>query len=224
MAMAQTGNPSAAVSGALLFARILLGAALLTTGAERVGLANGTCLRDPAPMCNVEEQAACAGDGGCLALVDARCTDARAAACTEAGQTAARFFASRAILHDPAMAIPGPGRLWLLGTGAIEALCGLLLLLGWLARWAAWPAMATLLLATLTTLAPTWEAGLSSLSEPAMLQLGLALWVAMFGAGRWSVDGLRGGGKAAGAKKGSGARAKGETSAVARLAGSPRAA
>lgn len=222
--MAQAGSPQAGVSAALLFARILLGAALLSTGAERVGLANGTCLRDPAPLCETEEQAACGADGGCLALVAARCKDARAAACTEAGQLASRFFASRAILHDPAMAVPGPGRLWLLGTGAVEALCGLLLLLGLWARLAAWPAMATLLLASLTSLSLTWEAGLSSLTEPAMLQTGLALWVAMLGAGRWSVDGVRGGGKAAGASKSAGAKAKGQTSAVARLAGNPRTA
>ncbi len=222
--MAQPGTPTAGVSGALLFARILLGAALVTTGAERVGMANGACLRDQAPMCEVEEEAACAGDGGCLALVAARCKDARAAACTEAGRAAAQFFSSRAILHDPALAIPGPGRLWLLGTGAVEALCGLLLLLGWFTRVAAWPALATLSIAVLTTLSPTWESGLSSLTEPAMLQFGLALWVAMFGAGRWSVDGMRGGGKAAGARKNAAAKGKGETSAVARLAGSPRAA
>ncbi len=174
---------------ALLLLRLLLGAALCVGGSERVGLGAGHCLRDPAPACEAEERALCGADADCRRLVPARCQDARVTACKDLRAATSATLTARTVLGESSWRLPGPGRLWLLGHGAVEALAGLIIVIGLWARIGAALAALSLGIGLLTT-AANFDSSLSFLHQSSLLHAAIAIAIIALGPGSWRLPAL----------------------------------
>jgi putative oxidoreductase len=105
---------------------------------------------------------------------------------------------SQKLLGFPPSNRPGGGGMTPLiaAAGGIELICGLLIMIGFLAGWAAFLASGTMAVAYFMVHQPGGILPIQNGGEPAALYCWVLLYIASQGSGAWSVDALRNKGSA----------------------------
>lgn len=176
-----------AISLVLLAVRVTLGLGLAEAGKGKLYVLAGKCVEDPLPDCETEDP-------------KANCAQLRADECRAANQKKLDWFGKLTLFEHKGFKLPGGGKLNFTLAAVQETGAGVAILLGFLTRFAAIPAIAVMFVAMATAHWDSFNLDFAFTSELAFVYLVLALVLAAFGPGLLSIDGLltRGGGKQAG--------------------------